>query len=350
MCRWTTRWRTSCEMAGFDPSPRCACNSKFTPACSLGSLPDRLLLPPTRAPNHEQAGVSPPTGFSVVIASFRDAEVLRQCVGSLRPQCEALGAELIVVRAARESAEQLRELTAGCRVEPALADDDIPRLRGRGLAAATGEWVAVTEDHCVADAGWLAALIAAAGPGADVLGGAMGNAHHARRTDCGAFFSEYGFFGAGPVAPSRPGPPLVTGANVAYHRRIVADVAAWALSGDWENVIHDRLHASGRTFRLVPDARVRQNLHYALGAFAVDRFEHGRDFAATRARSLPAWRRMIFAAATPALPLVLARRIARAVDPAERPHFGRALPATLAFLAAWAAGEATGYLFGHARA
>lgn len=286
----------------------------------------------------------------MVVASFRDTEVLGQCVASLRPQCEALGAELLIVRAPRESAERLRDLTAGCRVVPALAGDDIPRLRGRGLAAASGEWVAVTEDHCVADAGWLSALIAASGPGADVLGGTMGNAHRDRRTDCGAFFSEYGFFGAGMHAPSSAVPPLVTGANVAYHRRVVGEVAAWALNGEWENVIHDRLHAAGRTFRMVPDARVRQNLHYALGAFALDRFEHGRDFAATRARSLPAWRRMIYAAATPVLPVVLARRIARAVDPAERPHFGRALPATLAFLAAWAAGEATGYLFGHARA
>ena len=296
------------------------------------------------------AGLTPATKFSVVVASFRDAAVLGQCVASLRAQCESLGAELLIVRSARESAARLRELTTGCRVIPAQDDDDIPRLRGRGLAAATGEWVAVTEDHCVADAGWLSVMISASAQGGDVLGGTMGNAHRERRTDCGAFFSEYGFFGAGAPAPSGSGPPLVTGANVAYHRGVAHEVAAWALNGDWENVIHDRLHAAGRVFRLVPDARVRQNLHYALGAFAVDRFEHGRDFAATRARSLPAWRRMIFAATTPALPVVLARRIARAVDPAERPHFGRALPATLAFLAAWAAGEAAGYLFGPAHA
>lgn len=295
-------------------------------------------------------GLNPKPTFSVVVASFRAVEVLRQCIESLRPQCDALGAELLIVRAERESSAQLRDLAPGCRIVPAQDEDDIPRLRGRGLALASGDWVAVTEDHCVADAGWLSALVSAAGPGADVLGGAMGNAHRDRRTDCGAFFSEYGFFGAGEQASSGHGPPLVTGANVAYHRRVVAEAAGWALDGDWENVIHDRLHAAGRTFRLVPSARVRQNLHYALGAFAVDRFDHGRDFAATRARALPAWRRMIFAAATPVLPVVLARRIARAVDPLERPHFGRALPATLAFLAAWAAGEATGYLFGHARA
>ena len=48
--------------------------------------------------------------------------------------------------------------------------------------------------------------------------------------------------------------------------------------------------------------------HGTLGAFAVDRFEHGRDFAATRARSLPAWRRLLYAAATPLLPAYAAAK------------------------------------------
>ena len=288
------------------------------------------------------------TSISVVVASFRDLEVLSACLHSLRDQCQEHGAELLVVRSEREPSERLQQVAAGCRVIGAAATDAIPSLRGRGMAAAAGEWVAVTEDHCVADHGWLAALVAAGTPGADVLGGAMGNARRERRTDCGAFFSEYGFFGAVAPAAESAGPPLVTGANVAYHRRVVPDVADWAQNGSWENVIHERLFAAGHPFRLVPNARVRQNLHYTLGAFAVDRFEHGRDFAATRSRNLSVWRRAIFATATPVLPLVLSRRIARAVDPAERPFFARALPATLAFLSAWAAGEATGYLFGHA--
>lgn len=305
-----------------------------------------ILLP--HAILRTNAGVTARPSFSVVVASFRDTAVLDACLRSLREQCRAHGAELLVVRSERESRERLQQVAAGCRVIRADATDAIPVLRGRGLAAAAGEWVAVTEDHCVADPGWLDALVASGTSSADVLGGAMGNARRERRTDCGAFFSEYGFFGAVAPAAGTAGPPLVTGANVAYHRRVVSDVANWAQHGSWENVIHERLFADGHLFRLVPTARVRQNLHYTLGAFAVDRFAHGRDFAATRSRNLPVWRRAILAAATPILPMILARRIARAVDPIERPLFGRALPATLAFLSAWAAGEATGYLFGHA--
>jgi hypothetical protein len=285
---------------------------------------------------------------SVVVASFRDLGVLAACLDSLRPQCRALGAELVLARASREPPEALAAIAAGCRLVAAPADAHIPRLRGIGLGAATGEWVALTEDHCVADPGWLEAFMAASGPGAEVLGGSMGNAKRERVTDCGAFFSEYGFFGANRGEPAGHGAPLITGANVAYHRSIVSDVAQWAQDGAWENVIHDRLHAAGRRFRLVPKARVRQNLHYRLGAFCRDRFDHGRDYAATRARGLPALRRVVFAAATPVLPLLLASRVAKAADPEERPYFRRGLPATLTFLAAWSAGEALGYLRGAA--
>ncbi len=138
----------------------------------------------------------------------------------------------------------------------------------------------------------------------------------------------------------------MTGANVAYHRSVVAEVAAWASQGCWENVIHERLYAAGRRFRLVPAARIRQNQSYRLTAFCRDRFEHGRDYAATRGRGLPLWRRAALVAATPLLPALLAARIARLTDPEERREFGRALPATLTFLAAWCAGEAAGYVRG----
>jgi hypothetical protein len=186
----------------------------------------------------------------------------------------------------------------------------------------------------------------AGSPDVQVLGGSMGNAKRDRPTDCGAFFSEYGFFGAHRSHTAAGAPPLVTGANVAYHRSVVAEVAAWARNGSWENVIHDRLHATGHRFRLVPAARIRQNQSYRLAAFCRDRFEHGRDYAATRARGLPLWRRAALAAGTPLLPALLTARIARIADPEERQEFRRALPATLTFLAAWSIGEAAGYIGG----
>ena len=284
--------------------------------------------------------------ISVVVVSFRSLDLVAQGLDSLRPQCARLGAELLLARAAREPIASVARIAAGCRIIPAPSDTDVPRLRGAGLAQAEGDWVALTEDHCLADPGWLDALVQAADSNVQVLGGRMGNAKRDRATDCGAFFSEYGFFGADPSRAPTDAPPLVTGANVAYHRSVVAEVAAWAAGGTWENLIHQRLHAAGCRFRLVPTACIRQNLNYRIRDFCRDRFEHGRDYAATRALGLPLWRRAALAAATPMLPALLAARIARSVDPEERREFGRALPATLTFLAAWSIGEAIGYLRG----
>jgi glycosyltransferase involved in cell wall biosynthesis len=283
--------------------------------------------------------------LSVVVASFRELDLLAQCLDSLRPQCARHGAELIVARANREAPAALGVVTEGCRVVSAPSDAGVPRLRGEGLAQARGEWVAITEDHCVADPGWLDAFRAAQGPGFQVLGGSMGNARPERGTDCGAFFAEYGFYGA----TQRHGPggtPLITEANAAYHRSVVSDVAAWAQAGSWENVVHDRLHAAGHAFRLVPAAVVRQNLTYHLGAFCRDRFEHGRAYAVTRSAGMRGSRRLALFAGTPLLPLVLAGRIYRSVRPAERRYWARGLPAMLTFLSAWALGEAAGYLRG----
>jgi hypothetical protein len=124
---------------------------------------------------------------------------------------------------------------------------------------------------------------------------------------------------------------------------VVPQVAEWAVGGSWENVIHDRLHAAGHRFRLVPEARVLQNLSYRMGAFCADRYRHGRAFGATRAKGLPAGKRLVLLAASPALPLLLAARILRAAPAPERRDLPRGLPAMLLFLSAWALGEAAGY-------
>jgi hypothetical protein len=130
---------------------------------------------------------------------------------------------------------------------------------------------------------------------------------------------------------------------------VVAQVAKWAQEGSWEDVIHGRLHAAGHRFRLVPAATVRQNDTYGLWTFCRDRFEHGRTYAAIRIRGFSRWRRIAFLAGTPLLPALLAGRIIRSVYAEERQSLPRGLPAMLAFLTAWALGEAAGYTWGSAQ-
>ena len=280
--------------------------------------------------------------ISVTVAANRAPELLRACLTSLVPQCSAHAAELIVVRAGPGSElEQLARDWPTVRFIAAPLDATIPQLRGLGLQAATGDFVALTEDHCVAAPDWLSALVAAAGPEVVAVGGGMGNAQTRRAVDWGAYFSEYGFFDA-----SRPAgdDALLTAANVAYRRPVLRQVTEGALAGDWENVVHGRLQAQGLATRFASRAVIRQNRTYHLGDFCRDRFEHGRDYARARLAEEPGTNRWVRTLACVALPFVLTLRVARAAGRSDPAAFLRALPATFTFLAAWSIGEVAGYL------
>jgi hypothetical protein len=289
-----------------------------------------------------------PIDISVVVASFRDRPVLDACLASLVSQCAAGGVELIVARADEPSS--LAAIAAAYPTARFVAlppGATLPHIRGAGLAAATGQLAALTEDHCIADAAWVDTMRRYAARDVDVVGGGMDNARQRRALDWGAFFAEYGFFSA-LKARAGGGVPLLTGANVAYSRRVLPDVVAWMCDGGWENVVHDRLRLGGAAFVFEPAARVGQNLTYALRAFMADRYRHGHDYARARLAESPQSNRWVRAAATLLLPPLLTWRVARtAIGSRSRAlAFIRALPFTFVFFGAWAAGEATGYLRG----
>lgn len=285
--------------------------------------------------------------ITVVLCSLRARPIVEAALASLVPQCHRAGVQLVVARRATEPDESwIARVAPGCLVVPCPPEDDVPRIRGRGLGHVTGDWVALTEDNCIADPEWLARLGKHFTRGAAVIGGTMGNAATARAIDAGAFFAEYGFFGPG----NREKPAVVaTGANVAYPRELVPRVAEWALAGAWEDLIHSRLAAEGVRFDLAPDAVVRQQLRYTLAGFARDRFEHGYDFATVRARGFAPFQRVVWAAGAGLLPGILAARIWRSTGRHQPRAFVRALPFTIAFLTAWASGEAVAYLRGAPR-
>ncbi len=291
---------------------------------------------------------------SVVVASCRERELLETCLSSVLPQCRRVGAEVVVARPEdRDDLATLREAHPDVRFEAAPRGSTVPQLRAMGMAAARGDIVALTEDHCVAEEGWLRSLVAAHGEGGEVVGGAMDNARRERTVDWAAFFAEYGFFGEG-AEMDRSGdegdsPPL-TGANVSYVRELIEGVADRARQGEWENVIHADLAASGRTMKFLESAAVSHNRSWGVWEFCVDRFQHGRDYARRRSADVGSSRRWLLLAGTPVLPALLALRIGQATARRHRGVFLRALPATLLFLTAWSVGEAVGYLQGSASA
>lgn len=298
-----------------------------------------------RAGERSQQGAP---AVTVVIASYRDWSLLSACLDSILPQCEGLAAQVIVARpSVREPAEDRHNRYPGVEFLSSTPTASIPVLRGTGLAASRGDVVVVVEDHCIMGRGWLAALLREAAH-ATVVGGGVSNARTDRLIEWAAYFSEYGFF-----SPSRPevagAIPLLTGANVAYRRSVVGQVAAWASVGEWENVIHDRLATAGHSATFVRSAVVYQNAQYAFVDFCRDRFHHGYAYARRRLAEQPGARRLLMLAFTPLLPLLQTLRVGRAVSADSKLTFLRALPLTVAFFAAWSAGEAIGYLRGALR-
>ena len=288
--------------------------------------------------------------MSVVVASNRDKALLQACLGSLLGQCQRLKAELLVARAGTAAdVSSLGKTYPSVRFVAAPPDASIPQLRAIGMAQASGDVVALTEDHCLADENWVETLTQSATADADVVGGGMDNARRSRVVDWAAYFAEYGFF-----SPDRPEPatgtPLLTGANVAYTRDVIADVIGWAKDGEWENVAHSRLVAQGSMLRFARTAAIYQNQTYSLSGFCADRYEHGRDYARKRLAEEPGVRRWFLLAASPLLPPLLTWRVARAAARRRWGTFIRALPATMLFLTAWSVGEAVGYLRGPADA
>jgi glycosyltransferase involved in cell wall biosynthesis len=286
---------------------------------------------------------------SVVVASFRERRLLDACLASLLPQCSAHRAEVVVARVCPVAEfRELERTYPEVLFVPAPDGSSVPYLRSLGLAAADGDIVALTEDHCVVADDWVAQLANAQTRGADVVGGAMDNAQRERAIDWAAYFAEYGFFAE--QGGGGAGSPLLTGANVAYSRRVVGDVIAWARDGEWENVAHARLAGRGSTLQFLRTAAVYQNKNYRFWDFCRDRFVHGRDYARKRLADEGTARRWLYAPGTAVLPLLLLWRVSRAIAPRHRRAFLRALPFTLGFLTAWSVGEAAGYLKGPAPA
>jgi len=159
--------------------------------------------------------------------------------------------------------------------------------RNRGAAAARGTLLAFTDDDCLPEPGWLAALARQhrATPG-DLLGGRVVN-HDARNPYAEA--SQLILEGAYRYYARRPGP----GQFFASNNMGVPSAAFGALTGfdadfrvaSEDRDLCDRWLDAGRDLRYVPEAVVLHAPHLTLGRFTRQYFNYGRGaFSYHRAR------------------------------------------------------------------
>jgi len=320
---------SSCHAATVAPQPR----GQIRPATRSESRPPRL---------------------SVVIASINGREVLEPTLDALDAQTIRDEMEILVVEAVGGATRaHLAERLPVVRVIPVQERMSIPRLRALGGRAATGDVVAILEDHVAVVPGWAEAIVAAfeqtddptlAAVGGPVLNGRRG------WVDRAAFLTEYTPF-LPPLQPRDPAAvPNLAGNNIAYRRAWLERHLDLLEQGRWESWINAAILRQGGRLEARDAAAVRHIKPFTLADFLTQRFWFCRSFAGMRRADQSPVVRLIHIAGSPLLPALLLARIARAVwidkRPGHRADFLACLPLILLFLTVGAAGELVGYLWG----
>jgi hypothetical protein len=122
---------------------------------------------------HDRAMNAANPKLSVVVTAREGLDEVSELIAELTPQAESVGAEIVVVGGAPGPAP----VSGAVRHVP-LEEDDILRLRARGVAEARGEVVAIGEDHAFPAEGWCEAVIRAHEENPDVasIAGCLVNA------------------------------------------------------------------------------------------------------------------------------------------------------------------------------
>lgn len=284
---------------------------------------------------------------SVVVASIVGAPFIDECLLSLEQQAKDCGAEVIVVACgAAEYAERIARKFPWVRVIRRTERETVPDLRRRGVEEASGELVAIIEEHCLAAPDWLARAIEAhAGGDYGVVGGPVADYDYRRLRDWVVYFCEYNNY----FPPWREGEWRDLGsANIAYSRALLLKYKELLSAGYWEAGLHPRLMVDGVKFRPAPAMVVYHRGPFNYGYYLRQRYWFSRAFAGTRSRHMPAWRKLAYFVASPLVPFLLLARMAQRVS-RQHCHFGKfaqSLPLLTPALCVYVAGELVGYLAG----
>ena len=299
--------------------------------------------------------------LSVVVVIISDTTAARahsndlaQCIEALQQQVGAPTTEVIVPY--HENTDGIRALEARfphvrliAVSDPVIAArragsrEHHDALRAHGLALARGTLVALLEDQGRPDVGWSANIVVAHRGDQAAVGGAIENGID-RPLNWAVYYCDFAKYqNPVPAGETR----FASDANTAYKRSALESVRSLWQQSFREIVVNDALLAAGKKVTLDPDIVVYQHrsdltLHDAL----YERFVWGRSYAATRCALLSPSRRLIYAALSPLLPLIIMQRMA-ATAWKRRRHFGeffRAAPLIALLTCSWSVGECVGYL------
>jgi len=304
--------------------------------------------------------------LSIVIAVVSGRAALRRCLEALIAQADPAETEIIVPydRWSSEAGDLAQEFpqarfhfyddlhddrgVASSFAAPARAHRLYDRRRAVGLQLARGRIIAMTEDHAVPAADWIKEILAAHARPYGVIGGAIENAVD-HSLNWALYYCDFGRYG-------RPLPAgeaeYVSDVNVSYKREVLNSVReVWSESYQ-ETAVHWTLRARGEALYLDPRLVVYQRRPTTMWRQAYrERIEWGRVFAETRVAAVSFWRRLVYAAGAPVLPVLLSLRVWGRMRHQRRSpvQIIRTLPLASVLLTGWALGELIGYVAGAPR-
>jgi hypothetical protein len=300
------------------------------------------------------------TRLSVVVTVVDGGETLLRCLTALATQQDPPRLEVLVPYddTAADTAEfasrfpAMRFLPLGrlATQRPSATTagqhEIFDRRRAAGLAAASGDLIAILEDRGVPQATWARAMVEESSrhPGS-VIGGAIDNGTD-RPLNWAVFYCDFGRYQPPLSAGTRA---YVSDVNVCYPRPVLEQVRPLWRERYHETTVHWALRRAGVPLHLSPRPVVVQRRDgLTTGGLLRERVGWGRLFACTRAAEIGWGRRLLLAGLAPCLPVLLLARIV-AGRLVRRRGLGRlavGTPIVLLLLAGWSAGEFLGYLTG----
>lgn len=287
--------------------------------------------------------------LSVVIAANHAEGVLGECLAALTAQVQPGVAEVIVVaHSAQDAAANLQaRFPSVCWVH-LDAPASLAHLRGRGIALAQGEVIAILDPYAIVADNWLEAVRRAHHKHPHwVIGGAvdLDGATERNLLEWALYLYEYGLF-MPPVACDAA--EILPGCNISYKRAALFEGDTPRYPEFWKTFVNWGVEAGHSALWLEPSILVYLNKPIPFGDFLASRLAHGRCFAAMRTGSAGWGERLARGLSTPLLPWLFVWRWGRLIW-RKRRHRTRwllTLPLQWLLFAAWSLGELAGYLRG----
>jgi len=271
---------------------------------------------------------------------------LERCLDALATQQDAPEFEVVVchdpnIQGLQEVAQRHPQVrlfaNAGQRTPLELAS--------AALAAARGDVILLTEDHCVPRADWVRQMLEARADGRAAVGGRVEIRDGASAVDWAFYFVDF-FRYAAPVPEG--GSPSLTVCNVAYERDKLEAVRELWEGSFHETAINGALAERFGSLWLAPESAVTMRREVTLGDALYERYAFGRLFGCTRIAYVSGPKRLFYALTAPALPLLLFGRMLRKALRSRTllRAFTRSAVPLAGMVLWWSWGEWLGYLSG----